>query len=106
MTVCVHMLLVTTKWLENRKKLWKKLKFYIEIEETVDNLTEQPDNKIGETVSPRDPGFWKTSQNESDDEEIFDFDAAPKENPFSTCPYIAFEAEEEPPANRRLRSKR
>ena len=53
-----------------------------------------------------DPGFWKTSQIESDDEEILDFDATPKEKPFSRCLYIDFEAEEEPPAKKqRLSSK-
>ena len=87
----------------------KLLKSYIEIIEceTTRDLTEQLDTGIEETYSPPDPGFWKTSQIESDEEEIFDFDAAPKEKPFSRCSYIDFEAEEEPPAKKqRLTSKR
>ena len=74
---------------------------------SLQNLAEQLDSEIEETYSPPDPGFWKTSQIESDDEEIMDFDAAPKEKPFSRCPYIDFEAEEDPPAKKkRLPSKR
>ena len=87
----------------------KPQKSYIEISEceTARDLTEQLDTEIEETFSPPDPGFWKTSQIESDEEEIFDFDAAPKEKPFSRCPYIDFEAEEEPPAKKqRMSSKR
>ncbi|XP_075252035.1 uncharacterized protein LOC142344333 [Convolutriloba macropyga] len=73
----------------------KPQKSYIEISEceTTRYLTEQLDTEIEETFPPPDPGFWKTSQIESDEEEIFDFDAAPKEKPFSRCPYIDFEAE-------------
>ena len=75
--------------------------------ESIGDLAEQLDSEIAETYSPPDPGFWKTSQMESDDEESVDFDAAPKEKPFSTCPYINFEAEEEPPSKKqRLSSRR
>ena len=75
--------------------------------ETIGDLAEQLNSEIEETYSPPDPGFWKTSQIESDDEEIMYFDAAPKEKPFSRCPYIDFEAEEEPPAKKqRLFSRR
>ena len=36
-----------------------------------------------------------------------DYDAAPQEKPLSRCPYINFEAEEEPPSKKqRLSSKR
>ena len=94
---------------KRKQTLEKPLKSYIEISEceTTRDLTEQLDTEIEETFSPPDPGFWKTSQIESDEEEIFDFDAAPKEKPFSRCPYIDFEAEEEPPAKKqRLSSKR
>ena len=45
---------------------------------TTRDLAEQLDSEIEETFSPLDPGFWKISQIESDEEEIFDFDAAPK----------------------------
>ena len=68
--------------------------------EIIGNLAELLDSEIEETYSPPDPGFWKTSQIESDEEEISDFDATPKEKPFSRCPYIDFEAEEEPPAKK------
>ena len=75
--------------------------------EIIGDLAEQLDSEIEETYSPPDPGFWNTSQIESDDEEIMDFDATPKERSFSRCPYIDFEAEEEPPAKKqRLSSKR
>ena len=89
--------------------LWKNLKSYIAISEceTPTDLTEQLDTEIEETFSPPDPGYWKTSQIESDEEELIDFDATPKEKPFSRCPYIDFEAEEEPLAKKqRLSSKR
>ena len=94
---------------KRKQTLEKPLKSYIEISEceTTRDLTEQLDTEIEETFSPPDPGFWKTSQIESDEEKIFDFDAAPKEKPFSRCPYIDFEAEEEPPAKKQhLSSKR
>ena len=75
--------------------------------EIIGDLAEQLDGEIEETYSPPDPGFWKTSQIQSDDEEIMDFDVALKEKPFSRCPYINFEAEEEPPARKqRLSGKR
>ena len=74
--------------------------------ESIGGLAEKLDSEVEETYSPPDPGFWKTSQIESDDE-IMDFDATRKEKPFSRCPYIDFEAEEEPPAKKqRLSSKR
>ena len=94
---------------KRKQPLEKPLKSYIEISEcaTTRDLTEQLETEIEKTFSPPDPGFWKTSQIESDEGEIFDFDAAPKEKPLSRCPYIDFEAEEEPPAKKqRLSSKR
>ena len=81
---------------------------YIEMNEreSIGDLAEQLDSEIEKTYSSPDPGFLKTSQIESDDEEIVDFDAAPKEKPFSRCPCIDFEAEEEPPSKKqRLSSK-
>ena len=94
---------------KRKQALEKPLKCYTEISEceTTRDLTEQLNTEIEETFSSPDLGFWKTSQIESDEEKIFDFDAAPKEKPFSRCPYIDFEAEEEPPAKKqRLSSKR
>ena len=93
---------------KRKQTLEKPLKSYTEISECETNryLSEQLDTEIEETFSPTDPGFWNTSQIESDAEEIFDFDAAPKEKLFSRCPCIDFEAEEEPPAKKqRLSSK-
>ena len=87
----------------------RTLKSYIEMYEceSIRDFAEQPYSEIEETYSSPDPGFWKTSQIESDDEEIIDFDAALKEKPFSRCPYMDFEAEEEPPSKKqRLSSKR
>ena len=75
--------------------------------EIIGVLAEQLDSEIEETFSPTDPGFWKTYQIESDDEEILYFDVAPKEKPFSRCLYIHFKAEKEPPVKKqRLSSKR
>ena len=75
--------------------------------ETTGDLAEQLYSEIEETYSPPDPGFLKTSQIESDAEKVLDFDEAPKEKLFSRCPYIYFEAEEEPPSKKqRLSSKR
>ena len=94
---------------KRKQPLEKPLKSHIEISEceTTRDLAEQLDSDIEETFSPPDPGFWKTSQIESDEEEIFDFVAAPKEKPFSRCPNIDFEAVEEPPAKKQsLSSKR
>ena len=94
---------------KRKQPLEKPRRSYIEISEreTTRDLTEQLDTEIEETFSPPDPGFWKTSEIESNDEEILDFDVAPKEKPFSRCPYIDFEAEEEPPPKKqRLSSKR
>ena len=68
--------------------------------ETIRDLNEQPDSEIEETSSLPDPGFWQTCQILSADEEIRDFNAAPNEKPFPRCPYIDFEAEEEPPAKK------
>ena len=58
---------------KRKQPLEKPLKSYIEISECeiTRYLTEQLDTEI-------DPGFWKTFQIESDEEEIFEFDAAPK----------------------------
>ena len=87
----------------------RTLKPYIEKNEreSIGDLAEQLDSEIEETYSPPDPGFWKTSQIESDDEETLDFDATPKKKPFSRCPFFDFEAEEEPPAKKQgLSSKR
>ena len=87
---------------KQKKHQEKTLKSYIEMNEreTIGDLAEQLDSEIEETYSPPDPGFWKTSQIDSDDEEIMDFDATPKEKPFSRCPYTDFETEEEPPAKK------
>ena len=75
--------------------------------ETISNLNEQPYSEIEETYSPPDPGFWRNSQIISDDKEILNFIAAPKEKPFPRCPHIDFKAEEEPPAKKqRLSSRR
>ena len=80
----------------------KALKSYIEKNEreAIRDLNEQLDSEIEESYSPPDPGFWQTSQIESDDEEILDFDVAPKEKPFPRCPYVDFEAEEKPAAKK------
>ena len=86
----------------------RTLKSYIEMNgrEIIGDLAEQLDSEIEETYSPPDPGFWKTSQIECDDEEIKDFDATHKEKPFSRCTYIDFEAQEQPPLKKqRLSSK-
>ena len=88
---------------QNQKKHQERtLKSYIEMNESeiIGDLIEQLDSEIEETYSPPDPGFWQTSWIGPDDEEIMDFDAAPKEKPFSRCPYIDFEAEEERPSKK------
>ena len=46
--------------------------------ESIGDFNEQLDSEIEETFTPPGPGFWKTSQIESDYDETVDFDAAPK----------------------------
>ena len=94
---------------KHRKHPERTLKSYIEMNEreSIGDLAGQLNIEIEETYSPPDPGFWQTSQIDSDDDEIVDFDVAPKEKPFPRCPYIDFEAEEEPPSKKqRLSSRR
>ena len=94
---------------KQKKHQERTLKSSIEMNEReiIGGLAEQLDSEIEEIYYPPDPAFWKTSQIESDDEEIMDVDATSKKNPFSRCPYIDFEAKEKPPAKKqRLSSKR
>ena len=48
-----------------------------------------------EEFNPPDPGFWKTKDILSDDDELIDWDQPIVEKPFDTCPYIDFEAVED-----------
>ena len=87
---------------KQKKPSGKTLKSYIEMKEseTIRDIAKQFDSEIKEIYS-------QTSPIPSVDDEIFDFDIAPNEKPFSRCPYIDIEAEEEPPAKKqRLSSKR
>ena len=68
--------------------------------ETIKYLNEQLDSDVEKIYFLPDCSCWQTSQILSDDEEKSDFDAAPKEKPFSRYQYIHFQIEKESPAKK------
>ena len=102
--------MVIERLITSESSPWKKnLKSYIEMSESesIRDLKEQIDDEVEDTYSPPDPGFWRTSQIESDDEKILDFETASKEKPFSRRPYINFGTQDGLPSKKqRLSSKR
>ena len=77
---------------KHRNNPERTLKSYIEMNEreSIGDLAEHLNIEIEGTYSPPDPGFWQTAQIDSDDDEIVDFDVAPKENPFPTMSLYRF----------------